>query len=319
MLTTCPECRTTFRIAHDQLEIRRGLVRCGYCRAVFNAYDTLLPEFEPPTRAEASAIPQVAYPEEALAEVASEPAPSPVPSEPAVIDTWREESGPAPAEDPFLAVGGEVPRLDMYQEVSSLGQEDRPAPESPLPFLSPDETPDAILLSDLPTRARIEPETGTGMRYLFGFLSFMLIVALFGQLAYFLRGPIAEWLPESRPVLEQACHVLGCTVPLNRQLELLKVESSSLETDPEQPTRAKLKVNFSNRSRSVQSWPCFVLRLSDLKNSPLAQRVFWPKDYLPKTKSESAGMAPMSELEFQLDLDLGGLSASGYEVKPQYP
>jgi hypothetical protein len=30
-------------------------------------------------------------------------------------------------------------------------------------------------------------------------------------------------------------------------------------------------------------------------------------------------MAPMSELEFQLDLDLGGLSASGYEVKPQYP
>jgi hypothetical protein len=106
---------------------------------------------------------------------------------------------------------------------------------------------------------------------------------------------------------------------LNRQLELLKVESSSLETDPEQPTRAKLKVNFSNRSRSVQSWPCFVLRLSDLKNSPLAQRVFWPKDYLPKTKPERTGMAPMSEMEFQLDLDLGGLSASGYEVKPQYP
>ncbi len=327
MLTTCPECRTTFRIAHDQLEIRRGLVRCGYCRAVFNAYDTLLPEFEAPSRAEANAIPLSVHPVEPPPARTSEPAPSPMQAEPVVMPwhegpepepvvmPWHEE--PAPAEDPFLAVGGEVPRLDMYQQVNRLGQEEKPTPDSSVPHSI--ENADTILLSDLPTRVRNEAETGIGMRVLFGVLSFLLIVALLGQLTYFLRGPLAEWLPESRPVLEQACQMLGCTVPLNQQLELLKVESSSLETDPEQPTRAKLKVNFSNRSRSVQAWPCFVLRLSDLKNSPLAQRVFWPKDYLPKTKPERAGMAPMSELEFQLDLDLGGLSAAGYEVKPQYP
>jgi predicted Zn finger-like uncharacterized protein len=48
MQTTCPECRTTFRVSQDHLGSRRGLVRCGSCNAVFNAYDTLLPELESP-------------------------------------------------------------------------------------------------------------------------------------------------------------------------------------------------------------------------------------------------------------------------------
>ena len=48
MQTTCPECHTTFRVSQDHLGARRGLVRCGTCNAVFNAYDTLLPELESP-------------------------------------------------------------------------------------------------------------------------------------------------------------------------------------------------------------------------------------------------------------------------------
>jgi len=57
MLTTCPECRTTFRVSQPQLEARRGLVRCGSCRAVFNAYDTLLPEFQAPDAAKPGPAP----------------------------------------------------------------------------------------------------------------------------------------------------------------------------------------------------------------------------------------------------------------------
>ncbi len=46
MQTSCPECGTSFRVSQEQLGLRRGLVRCGRCNAVFNAYDTLLPELE---------------------------------------------------------------------------------------------------------------------------------------------------------------------------------------------------------------------------------------------------------------------------------
>lgn len=314
MLTTCPECHTTFRVAQDQLERRSGLVRCGYCRAVFNAFDTLLPEFETPTPVEAVE----AEPAPAEVEVPPPAPPSGDETAPDPEDPIQSIPEPEAVDDPFRLHGGDIPRLTAYEEVGRMDQEVAGVADEPL--LSPlADSPDAILLSELPTREQRKPISPGLMTALYGGLSVLLVLGLFAQLAYFFRGPIADWQPGLRPAFEQACESLGCTVPLSRQLEALRVESSSLETDPEQPTRAKLKVSFSNRSAQVQAWPCFMLRLSDLQGSPLAQRVFWPKDYLPKTKREGAGMSPGSEQEFQLDLDLVGLSAAGYEIKPRYP
>ncbi len=43
LATQCPHCGTTFRVAHDQLKLRAGMVRCGQCRQVFNGIAHLLP------------------------------------------------------------------------------------------------------------------------------------------------------------------------------------------------------------------------------------------------------------------------------------
>lgn len=43
LATQCPHCQTTFRVAHDQLKLRAGLVRCGYCKEIFNGIENLLP------------------------------------------------------------------------------------------------------------------------------------------------------------------------------------------------------------------------------------------------------------------------------------
>jgi predicted Zn finger-like uncharacterized protein len=40
--TRCPQCRTTFRITSQQLELREGRARCGHCRTVFNAFAALV-------------------------------------------------------------------------------------------------------------------------------------------------------------------------------------------------------------------------------------------------------------------------------------
>ncbi|MBC7502873.1 MAG: zinc-ribbon domain-containing protein [Herminiimonas sp.] len=42
LATKCPHCQTTFRVAHDQLKLRAGLVRCGACKEVFNGIEHLL-------------------------------------------------------------------------------------------------------------------------------------------------------------------------------------------------------------------------------------------------------------------------------------
>lgn len=274
MLTTCPECRTTFRIVHDQLDMRRGMVRCGYCRAVFNAYDMLRGDAsEAPTAAPATtaAEPQAAVP----------PPPAPVAALEAVVP-------PPPGR----------------------------APEPPAGHA--DDTNDALLLSELPTRIPLAPAAArrSGVAVV---LSVLLAVLLVTQTVYFLRSPILTAAPQFRPVYEDACRILGCTVPLAASLDALQVEASSLETDPEHPGRATLRVSLSNRSRHPQSWPHLVLKLTDTRSQPLAQRVFRPRDFLPPEVSVEAGLAARGERELRLALELGGIAAAGYEVRPLYP
>jgi len=41
LATTCPQCKTSFKVVPDQLKLRRGLVRCGACQHVFSGIDFL--------------------------------------------------------------------------------------------------------------------------------------------------------------------------------------------------------------------------------------------------------------------------------------
>ncbi|WP_307732444.1 MJ0042-type zinc finger domain-containing protein [Massilia sp. MB5] len=49
LATKCPHCNTVFRVAHDQLKLRGGIVRCGACNEVFDGNAALLePSIRPP-------------------------------------------------------------------------------------------------------------------------------------------------------------------------------------------------------------------------------------------------------------------------------
>jgi predicted Zn finger-like uncharacterized protein len=45
--TCCPSCQTIFRVTSEQIRARAGKVRCGQCRTVFNAIDSLLDDDAP--------------------------------------------------------------------------------------------------------------------------------------------------------------------------------------------------------------------------------------------------------------------------------
>ncbi|MCD6679110.1 MAG: DUF3426 domain-containing protein [Burkholderiaceae bacterium] len=56
LATTCPQCKTSFRVVPDQLKLRRGFVRCGRCRHVFAGVDHLRYVDDAQLRTEAGAI-----------------------------------------------------------------------------------------------------------------------------------------------------------------------------------------------------------------------------------------------------------------------
>ncbi|CAB5081067.1 DUF3426 domain-containing protein [Burkholderia cenocepacia] len=45
LATRCPHCETVFRLQQEQLALHQGLVRCGHCHEVFNASESLVPEY----------------------------------------------------------------------------------------------------------------------------------------------------------------------------------------------------------------------------------------------------------------------------------
>src|SRR6185503_2586658 len=63
MVTRCPACSTTFRVAPPQLQAQQGMVRCGRCLTVFDAFKTLATVEE--GVAPDTATPQVAEPQPA--------------------------------------------------------------------------------------------------------------------------------------------------------------------------------------------------------------------------------------------------------------
>lgn len=63
LATQCPHCQTTFRVVHDQLKLRAGLVRCGHCKEIFNGIEHLLPPADAePAVIETAAVPSTPTP-----------------------------------------------------------------------------------------------------------------------------------------------------------------------------------------------------------------------------------------------------------------
>lgn len=58
MFTRCPNCRTVFRITSEQLDAAAGRVRCGRCRRVFDARETLTEQSPSPATQLSMSLPE---------------------------------------------------------------------------------------------------------------------------------------------------------------------------------------------------------------------------------------------------------------------
>ncbi|MRW85146.1 DUF3426 domain-containing protein [Pseudoduganella sp. FT26W] len=106
LATKCPHCNTVFRVAHDQLKLRGGIVRCGSCNEVFDGNAALLEPLTPPP--------------------VSPPEPTPLDQKMAALDTRAAE---------VLAVEEAEPVLELDEPEAP-----QPAPEPP-PVLEVDDQP----------------------------------------------------------------------------------------------------------------------------------------------------------------------------------
>ena len=327
LATRCPHCHTTFRVAHDQLKLRAGLVRCGSCKQIFNGIENLL-----------------------RAEDLDQPAP-PLPSSEAPVRPAEEAGTPETTEEALAMTpaGGDEARdnpllrmtlMDIAQaqektaepDPQDAGQDD--GLESTIdalqskPWRAQDE-----LSSDALDRAeaaeyeepafvrhgRRRQRIGRALRLFMMTASVVLLFALLGQGAYVFRDRIATWFPQAKPVLAAACARLGCQVALPAQIDEVSIESSELQTLAANTDTFSLTVLMRNRSATAHAWPHIELTLNDTNEKAIARRVFAPREYLPAAQDTAQGFGGRSEQQVKLFFELSQLKASGYRVYLFYP
>jgi len=95
MLTRCPSCATIFRVTAEQLKAKQAMVRCGKCRQVFNALDSLLETPQPRSETPQAVIAEPEF-AEAEQEAPGETLPEPVEESESIADEWETAAKPAP-------------------------------------------------------------------------------------------------------------------------------------------------------------------------------------------------------------------------------
>ncbi len=150
LATVCPHCKTTFRVAQDQLKLRGGIVRCGTCREIFDGNAALIDLDAPPPKAaapepEVLAVPDIAFPPATSmvddmapetifafeAEPEAEPEPEPEPEEPSASDAFDEQVAAIDAATPLKLAPGYVLDFDLSEPEGApeAAPEPEPVPE----------------------------------------------------------------------------------------------------------------------------------------------------------------------------------------------
>ena len=358
LITTCPECATSFHVKPEHLSAHRGDVRCGKCNLVFNALDKLTqtPDLPLPV---ASALPEV---EEILpSDISSETI-----QEPSVeVRTDKE----LPIDEPFVIIEPEITAhdvedaiiadepsqdIDIYEEVLIEPESSEPVfvepalakeiePEAPQPAdiieevaetPAPEDSPAIIDEASVKNNAAKAPKSFLDAapknklhstnaqrkvpKSVLALLIGLLILASLAQATYYLRSPIALKFPVLKPYLVSACGHLGCKIELPKDATLLLVDDSNLQEDAEHAGVIHLSSTLINNAEFAMAYPLLELTLTDANDKPLLRRTFKPSEYLVAGTKVNDGIPAGEEVHIKLSLIAADTPVSGYRVFVTY-
>lgn len=153
-----------------------------------------------------------------------------------------------------------------------------------------------------PPSGRVRVRTRNPVATLFwGLTSLLLILTLCAQYAYVTRDEFARHV-QLRPWLEWLCLHAGCTLPLMRSPELIRIAGRDIRRHPDIADALIVNITITNQATYFQAWPNIQLGFFDLRNRPLALRRFSAEEYLPPELSIENGMPMDTPIRIRLDI-----------------
>lgn len=234
--------------------------------------------------------------EDLLTNAPNEPdfkAPAPLPKKPIVVET------PAPAQEENIESEPDTSPVVAILEHQSVAANDEPQ-EKDLPPLPQEITEKPAVLHP---RRTISKDMVACV---------ILAIVFVLQVFVLLRNDIVKSAPSMRSVYT----ALGFSLPLQKELSLLTIESSDLNIDNANGI-FKLQATLGNHARFNQAWPNLELVLTDSLDQAIVRRVLRPKEYLKDPNT--AAFKAQSEDHIQLWLEAQNIEAVGYRLSVFYP
>lgn len=314
LTTKCPQCRHCFEVTLKQLQQRKGLLRCGQCAHIFDAYECAVTTEE--AVLEASSLrthfigdTPLASGVESLSSSASASVFTSIP-EPDADSTLNPYSDirvyldrePSIADSPTGAEATQAQGLSAFAE-------QKEAPQTALQL-----HPDPYYKGQ---EKRSKPSV------FWGVLLLLLMVIMLMQLLYIYRVQLVNTLPVTRPVLHSLCRfVTDCDLPYMREIDAIEVRQGTLRELPAQSTEGtyayQLQLLLKNRLAWPQEWPTLVLSFSDAATAGLATIAIAPEAYLPAAQLAQP-FASGAQQTIQVPVFIEGKKINGFSIEKYYP
>ena len=308
LATQCPHCNTTFRVAPDQLKLRGGIVRCGFCNDIFDGAAALLalPALLPAAVNHGRAGNSVADDRPPNFDQAT---PQPAGTDGAPVEHYLDADAARFAADSEIHFNLGETDVSIRDDVSSRSEQ----AVSRLTAIKNIVTEPAFIQQG---RRR----GGKRMRMAWAGAIVLLLLALLTQSVLTWRNQLAAQVPALQSALATLCKVAGCHLELPAQIESVTIEQGELQTLTE--FTFSFATVLHNQASTAQTWPNMELILNDASDQPVLRRVLAPRDYLAisePAKIIAAGFPAHAEQAVTFHFELARLHASNYHIAVFYP
>ena len=138
-------------------------------------------------------------------------------------------------------------------------------------------------------------------------------ILLIAQVIYFRFDSLGK-NPSYRPLLTQACHVIGCKMPELIDIEQIRSNNLIVRSHPTAANALLVDVILINNANFEQPYPALSLEFSNLGDTLLAASQIQPRQYLRGELAGSRLMPAKQPIQVSLSIEDPGSDAVNYRL-----
>lgn len=279
-VTSCPHCKTSFRITQAQLKAANGSVRCGSCLQVFDATSS----FDQPKTASPVTIKKTKTEEpEARKE-------QPLENQKKQVSAEPEKPKKPGASAKHLVVQEQT--SDKSTSLTSVFEE----------------------LEKQEDQLKHQTKLKRRNDVLWGSSAILLGLLLVLQYGWFNRDTLSLDA-RLRPAYQWSCSILGCSLPSLVDIQAINSQQLLVRSHPDISNALLVDAVIINNASHLQPFPILELSFTDINGNLVASRKFFPREYLAGELAGSKQMPIGQPIRIALEIIDPGQDAVNYSLR----